>query len=242
MRSTTRRLAGALAALLLLTAAVRAGDNLVADPSFEEAQPKDRFGHVFAHWSGWIYEGACEFRVSDLAHSGKHSLLMVGSDGPKIRAWPAKLSLDPGRYRVTAYLRGLDIGKGVYGQTTEFMFAGNYMDLKKNGTFGWSKLTYVGEVKKREDEASYPSFGLLAPGYLWVDDVSVEKVGDDAALTPEPVIGAEEKPVAPPADPGATPSTAPIAATSTILRGDIATPAARRWRPRRPKRRGRRSR
>ena len=83
------------------------------------------------------------------------------------------------------------------------MFAGNYMDLKKNGTFGWSKLTYVGEVKKREDEASYPSFGLMAPGYLWVDDVSVEKVGDDAALTPEPVIGAEEKPVAPPADPGA---------------------------------------
>ncbi len=83
------------------------------------------------------------------------------------------------------------------------MFAENYLPLKKNGTFGWSKLTYVGEVKKREDEASYPSFGLLAPGYLWVDDVSVEKVGDDAALTPEPVIGAEEKPVAPPADPGA---------------------------------------
>ena len=122
---------------------------------------------------------------------------------PKVRAWPAKLSLDPGRYRVTAYLRGLEIGKGVYGQTTEFMFAGNYLALKKNGTFGWSKLTYVGEVKKREDAASYPSFGLMAPGYLWVDDVSVEKVGDDTALTPDPLIGAEEKPVAPPADPGA---------------------------------------
>ena len=203
MKPVPCRLSHALTALLLLAAAARAGDNLVADPSFEEAQPKDRFGHVFAHWSGWIYEGACEFRVSDLAHSGKHSLLMIGSDGPKIRAWPGKLSLDPGRYRVTAYLRGLDIGKGAYGQTTEFMFAGNYMPLKKNGTFGWSKLTYVGEVKKREDETSYPSFGLMAPGYLWVDDVSVEKVGDDAALTPEPTIGDEEKPMAPPADAGA---------------------------------------
>jgi hypothetical protein len=203
MIRTNPRLSYALAALFLLAAVVHAGDNLVADPSFEEPQPKDRFGHVFAHWSGWIFEGNCEFRVSDLAHSGKHSLLITGSDGPKVRAWPAKLSLDPGRYRVTAYLRGLEIGKGVYGQTTEFMFAGNYLALKKNGTFGWSKLTYVGEVKKREDAASYPSFGLMAPGYLWVDDVSVEKVGDDTALTPDPLIGAEEKPVAPPADPGA---------------------------------------
>ena len=170
MKSTIHRLSAALSTLFLLTAAVRA-DNLVADPSFEEPRPKDRFGHVFAHWSGWIYEGDCEFRVSDLAHSGKHSLLMAGSDKPKIRAWPAKLSLDPGRYRVTAYLRGLDIGTGAYGQTTEFMFAGNYMGLKKNGTFGWSKFTYVGEVKKHEDETSYPSFGLMAPGYFWVDDV-----------------------------------------------------------------------
>ena len=73
---------------------------------------------------------------------------MVGSDKPKIRAWPDKLVLDPGRYRVTAYLRGLDIGEGQYGQTTEFMFADKYIGLHKKGTFGWSKLTYVGEVKE----------------------------------------------------------------------------------------------
>lgn len=202
MRPTPRRFCETFAVFLFFAAtAVRGGENLIPDPSFEQPQPKDRFGHVFAKWSGWIYEGTCEFRVSDLAHSGKHSLLMVGSDGPKVRAWPDKLTLDPGRYRVTAYLRGLDIGEGPYHQTTEFMFAGNYMPLKKNGTFGWSKLTYVGEVKKRE-EGAYPSFGLLAPGYFWVDDVSLEKVGDDVALTPEPRVGAEEKPVEPPADPG----------------------------------------
>ncbi len=201
MYPTTRRLAAAVTALLLVVAAVRA-DNLIADPSFEEPMPKDRFGHVFAHWSGWIYEGDCDFRVSDLAHTGKHSLLMFGSDKPKIRAWADKLALDPGRYRVTAYLRGLDVGTGVYGQTTEFMFAGKYMPLHKNGTFGWSKLTYVGEVKER-GEATYPSFGLMAPGYFWVDDVSLEKVGDDVPLTPQPEIGPEEKAVAPPGELGA---------------------------------------
>ena len=197
-----RRLSATFAAFLLLAVTVRAGDNLLPDPSFEEPQTRDRFGHVFAKWSGWMYEGTCEFRVSDVAHTGKHSLLMVGSDKPKIRAWPDKLTLDLGRYRVVAYLRGLDIGEGQYGQTTEFMFAGNYMPLHKKGTFGWSKLTYVGEVKER-GEATYPSFGLMAPGYLWVDDVSLEKVGDEVALTPEPTIGAEDKAIEPPADPGA---------------------------------------
>ena len=63
------------------------------------------------------------------------------------------------------------------------MFAGKYMPLNKNGTFGWSKLTYVGEVKEKRRRA-HPSFGLMAPGYLWVDDGRVEKVGDDVALTP----------------------------------------------------------
>ena len=197
-----RRLTQALAAFLVLTAAVRGGDNLIADPSFEKPQAKDQFGHVFAHWSGWIYDGSCEFRVSDLAHTGKHSLLIVGNEGPKIRAWPDKLTLEPGRYRVSAYLRGLDIGAGPYGDSTEFMFAGKYIPLHKKGTFGWSRLTYVGEVKEK-GEAVYPSFGLMSPGYLWVDDVTLEKAADDAPLSEAPEIGDEEKPVAPPADPGA---------------------------------------
>jgi hypothetical protein len=191
-----------VALLLAGSGLARADDNLVADPSFEQPKQKDRFGHVFAHWSGWIYEGACEFRVSDLAHAGKHSLLMVGGNNTKIRAWPEKLVLDPGRYRITAYLRGLDIGTGVWNQTTEFMFNGKYMPLHKNGTFGWCKLTYVGEVSKR-GEQPHPSFGLLAPGYLWVDDVRVEKVGADVFLTPEPTIAKEEKPIEMPGDLGA---------------------------------------
>ena len=53
-----RQFTGAIAVLLLLAVtAARGGENLIPDPSFEQPQPKDRFGHVFAHWSGWIYEG-----------------------------------------------------------------------------------------------------------------------------------------------------------------------------------------
>jgi len=187
----------AIAILLVAAGLAPAGDNLVPDPSLEEPKEKDRWGHVFAKWSGWMYEGECEFRVSQVARTGEHSLLMVGGNNPKIRAWPDKLILEPGRYRITAYLRGLDIGTGIWNQTTEFMFAGKYVQLKKNGTFGWTKLEYVGEVNERRD-FSHPSFGLMAPGYLWVDDVAVERVGRDVPLTPEPVLGQEEKPIAPP--------------------------------------------
>jgi hypothetical protein len=196
-----------IACLLLFTlflaglVIARGGGNLIADPSFEKPMAKNRWGHVFADWNGWIYEGECEFRVSNLARTGKHSLLMVGGFKPKIRAWPKDLALAPGRYRVTAYLRGLDIGAGPYGETTEFMFEGNYIPLRKSGTFGWSKLTYVGDVKEKRVYA-HPSFGLLAPGYLWVDDVSVELVGKDVPLTPEPVLGPEEAKIETPGSPG----------------------------------------
>src|SRR5262249_34952702 len=155
-------------ALSLLAAAAwlaRAQDNLVPDPSFEQPMPKNRWGHVFSRWAGWVWDSGCEFRVSDLARTGKHSLLMVGSPGAKIPPWPDKLILAPGPYRTTADLRALDIGTGPYGVTTEFMFAGKYMPLNKNGNFGWSKLTYVGDVPEKKDYA-HPSFGLLATGYL----------------------------------------------------------------------------
>ncbi|MBN2475284.1 MAG: hypothetical protein JXB62_11785 [Pirellulales bacterium] len=199
MRASLR---GIVVAMVLVAAgAAAAGENLVSDPSFEEPKEKDRWGHVFAKWSGWIYEGQCEFRVSDMARTGKHSLLLAAGANPKIRACADKLMLEPGRYRVTAYLRGLDIGTGVWNQTTEFMFAGKYLPLHKNGTFGWTRLSYVGEVDQQRD-FSHPSFGLMAPGYLWVDDVTVERVGQDVPLTAEPVLGEEEQPIAPPGELG----------------------------------------
>jgi hypothetical protein len=77
------------------------------------------------------------------------------------------------------------------------MFAGKYLPLRKNGTFGWSRLTYVDDIKQRVSSGQ-PSFGLMAPGYLWVDDVRVEKVNADVPLTPQPVFGTEEKAIAPP--------------------------------------------
>src|ERR1700679_3125032 len=99
--------------------------HLLADPSFELPKQKDQFGLVFARWGGWKYEGECDFHVGQVARSGKNSWLLKGGGGAKIRV-TQNVALEPGRYRVTAYLRGLDIGTGNFGGTTEFMFNGKY--------------------------------------------------------------------------------------------------------------------
>ncbi len=196
----TSWLAAALAFWFLASA--QAQTNLLEDPSFERPKDKDQFGLVFAKWGGWKYEGDCEFSVGRVAHSGKSSCLLLGRSAPKIRVVQLR-DLEPGRYRISAFLRGLDIGLGTWNQTTEFMFDGRYMPLGKNGTFGWTRLTYLAEIKGRKQAG--PSFGLMAPGYLWVDDVSLERVGDSVPLTDKPVFGLEEAPLAPPGDPGANP-------------------------------------
>jgi hypothetical protein len=189
-----------LSALFCSSHAVELDKEILEDPSFEETKERDRYGKVFSKWEGWIYEGDCEFRIGDVAHSGSHSCMLFGTNQPKIRVF-AKPELEQGRYRITAYLRGLDIGLGQWNQTTEFAFDGKYMQLKKNGTFGWTKLSYVGEVKEKK-KVNGPSFGLMATGFLWIDDVSLVKVADDTPLTENPVLEEQESPIQPPGDLG----------------------------------------
>ena len=191
-------------AVLTLCAAIVAGvpcqaqGNLLKDPSFEVPKERDQFRLVFALWGGWIYEGDCDFHVGQIAHTGNTSALLTGAGNCKIRI-RQEIEVEPGRYRVTAYIRGLDIGSGQWNATTEFSFAnedGMYFQLGKNGTFGWTPLTFVADVTEKKKIA--PSFGLMAPGYFWIDDVSLEKVGQDVPLTPTPVLGEEIAPIAPP--------------------------------------------
>jgi hypothetical protein len=189
----------ALLVLLVCGAARGAEANLATNPSFEDNKPGDSKG-LFGGWTFTTHEGQCDLRVSQVAHTGKASAMLCGANAPKMRLQQAH-DLEPGRYRITAYLRGLDIGKGTWGWTTEFMFDGSdkggYFQLDKDGTFGWTKLTFVGQIKDKR-KVPGPSLGLCAPGYLWVDDVSMEKVGDDVALTPKPVLEKEESPITPP--------------------------------------------
>lgn len=170
----------------------------IPDPSFEHPKERDRFGLVFEHWDGWTYESDARFEVSSIAHTGRSSILLVGGDDPKIRIFKKLEDLPPGRYRMRAFIRGLDIRPHRYGRAVEFAFDGRYMPLEKHGTFGWTPVTFVTDVTDEKDVRTGPSIGLFSPGRLWVDDVTLERVSKDVDVTAGPVVGAELAPIAPP--------------------------------------------
>lgn len=175
----------------------QAAGNLLPDPSIEQTQPKNQFGIPYAKWGGWIFEGACEFRNGKVARTGNTSAEMIGAQGGKIRLATPPITVDPGRYRFTCYIRGLDIGTHAWGLSEDVNFADDqYQPLKKTGTFGWTKLEVVKDVPARKEITGH--IGLWAPGRLWVDDGAIERVPDTTPLTKEPVLGAEEKPIEPP--------------------------------------------
>lgn len=177
-----------------------ASSNLIVDPSFELTKPRDANGRVFSKWEGWKFEGDCGFEVGQVARTGKTSALLACSSAGKIRINQPQ-DLAPGRYRIQAYIRGLDIGLGEWNNTTEFMFNDKYFNLSKSGSFGWTPLTYVVDLAAQTKTG--PSFGLWGPGLFWIDDVSMERVGNDVSVTAAPVLGKEEAPIAPPGPLGA---------------------------------------
>lgn len=180
-----------------------AADNLIPDPSFEKSQSADRQGRVFPEWDGWVFAEPGKFEASGIAHSGATSCEMIAGRGGKIRIFTKKLDAPPGRYRLTAWLRGLDVIPGAYGATADFSvgLTEKFPALKDlSGTFGWRPFTYVFDKPAEDPEKKVRIyFGLVTSGRLWVDDVVLEAVGDDVALTPAPVIGPEESSVAAPA-------------------------------------------
>lgn len=173
--------------------------NLIKNPSFEQLRAKPtQFGHLFEEQGGWVYESPGKVAVGAIAHTGKYSYEIVNGKGGKTRYSSSELKLEPGRYRVTAFIRGLEI-IGTYPSAMDVQVCdGNYHPIKVPQTFGWTKVTHVVQLDKAADKAIV-QIGMIGGGYLWIDDVSLEKVDEKVALTKEPQLGKEEAPIAPPA-------------------------------------------
>lgn len=189
-------LLGALA-LVALPAGAQDAQNLCPDPSIELTKPRDRWGNVFQKWGGYIYEGSPELRVGKVARTGQRSALIYGVQGGKIRLYTPPITVEPGKYRFAFYLRGLDVGEHAWHLSEDINFADDkYMPMTKKGTFGWTRVEVVREVKEKKEIQG--RIGLWAPGRLWVDDAEIVKVPDNTPITDTPVVGQEEKPIEPP--------------------------------------------
>jgi len=198
-----------LAAFFVLGSAATYAQNLLPDPSFEKSMTRNRWGHVFEDWSGWVFPGGKPtFEVGQVARTGKTSLEIVGTIGGKIRMYSKEVILHTGRYRLTLHLRGLDLGKGKWGRNFDMSVdQAKYVSMKKSGSFGWTPMTYVFDVP--EGFKFKLAFGLHEEGHVWIDDASLEKVDENVALTPQPVFGKEEAPIAMPGPLGANPVRCP---------------------------------
>jgi len=189
-----------IAWLALGAPAASGGENLLPDPSFEAVKPRDRWGLVFRDWGGWIYEGSPVFEIGQVARTGKHSCELIGTRGGKIRLQSKELKLPAGRYRVSLYLRGLDLSKGRWGRSLDFSvgFDDKWPTLDKHGTFDWTPVTYVFDVPAGATKPFRLSVGLWETGRLWVDDACLEKVDASVALTAKCVWGKPAGKIAPP--------------------------------------------
>ena len=105
----TRWLIVAIATVMLASSFAAAQEKIpLQNASFEDPPEK---GQVPPKWISRLWAGECDLQRSDIGHSGKHSALLIGRTATKMRIWQEQ-ELEPGRYRVTAYMRGFDIGLG----------------------------------------------------------------------------------------------------------------------------------
>ncbi|MBI3923779.1 MAG: hypothetical protein HY318_20325, partial [Armatimonadetes bacterium] len=189
---------GWLGHVSLFVPEARGQQNLLPDPSFELKQQKNQFGVPYAKWGGWIFEGASEFRNANLARTGDTCAEIVGSQGGKIRLYTPTVTVEPGRYRFSCYIRGLDVVGHPWNLSMDFNFVDDqYVGLKKIGTFGWTRLDFVKDVKEKKEVCA--RIGFWGPGRMWVDDAELVRVDEQVPVTEKPTLGPEEKPIEPPA-------------------------------------------
>ncbi len=189
-----------VAAVLFLVFLVKAGfsQNLLVDPSIEEAGPKNRFGIPYLRWGGWIFEGTPKFEIGRVARTGASSAEIWGSYDGKIRLFSPPTELEPGRYRFSFYVRGVDVIGHPWKRAMDVTFTDEIYpqvnDKDGNllkGTFDWLKVEYVREVKKKG--TYYGRIGFWGSGMWWVDDAEIVRVPDDTPITDSPIVTGEKK-------------------------------------------------
>lgn len=172
--------------------------NLLPNSSFEGQQTTNQWGQSFKDWGGWVYDKPARMAIGTIARTGNFSQEIVADQGGKVRLISSTMKLEPGRYKVQLYLRGLDVGRGVDKNPVDFSvgFDNRFPGINLKGTFGWTPVSYVFAID-RPIENFKLLVGLVRSGWLWIDDVSLTRVDNNEPLTKDPVVGAEEQPFAP---------------------------------------------
>ena len=181
--------------ILVLTCGYAAGQDLLTDGGFEAVAAKpDRNGNPFEKWGGWKWEGDCQ-RVADtqIKHKGKSSCLMVSHGACKI-AVSQKMDTQPGFYKITGYVRAVNLKPGTYARGVVLSFepkGKEIMDGLPAGTYGWRKFERIYRFPQAVQGNLFYVY-LFGSGKVWLDDLSLEKV-EGADLKEGLVVGDPEE-------------------------------------------------
>jgi hypothetical protein len=129
---------------------------------------------------GWGIWGEGEGRhVKGIGKSNPGSILLQNSTAKHITL-NKKFLFKKGRYKVTAWIRALDIQVGKYGNSLLLFYniAGKTIFPTKtiHGTFEWSKISYTIDTS---GGWSNVWFRLASRGSAWFDDITIEPYSGD---------------------------------------------------------------
>lgn len=126
-------------------------------------------------WKAWGEgDSSC---VSTLGHAAPGCVALECGRG-QVMTLHREFALKPGRYLVSAWLRGADIQDGLWGFAVWLFYSVGGDDTTTvvkdiKGTFEWSRVSYTLDVPA-ESKKTDIWIRLKAAGLLWIDDISVE--------------------------------------------------------------------
>ncbi len=123
---------------------------------------------------GWSISGeGTGYHVKGIGHQNAGAIYLANNKDQQVTLHK-KFNLKPGRYKITAWTRALDVQKGKWDYSLWFFYKTREKIQSPvtnlQGTFGWSEITYTIEVEEREVDIW---FRLKSQGLAWIDDVSV---------------------------------------------------------------------
>ncbi len=186
--------ASALLAAVCILAASRhapaseaaAGNNLVANPSFEIGRENSPLPQ---HWNGPVQVYSMDRRVH---RSGRACLKFASTDAKRYALCSQQVTLQPGRkYRFSVWIRTRDIAGPESGATIclewqdrQGKWLGGSYPSGVKGTHGWTRVEGVARVSTDAGSCSltcYVREGMT--GTAWFDDVELVRVVDPPMRT-----------------------------------------------------------
>lgn len=169
---------------------------LLAGPAGAQSLLKngDFEGATMEPWAEWRWAGDCAAVVDKtFHHGGKQSLRLEGSGGCKVGLHQALGNVPAGLYRLTGYVRAINLQEGQWKRTCLISIEDGDKELVQDnfprGTYDWRPFTRIYKLDELKKGALF--FYIFNTARVWLDDLRLEPISEAPAGKPELTLGPE---------------------------------------------------